>query len=71
MSDQVSSRPLSSNCGLQNLPASLSYLIAIRAHELYERRCKQDGYALEELQAESEIVHPLPLPRDGRLVGVR
>jgi hypothetical protein len=70
MSDQISLRPFTSSWGLQNLPASLSYLIAIRAHELYELRYKQDGHALEDwLQAESEIANPVP--RVGWLVGVR
>lgn len=65
MSDQFSSRPLASSCALPTLPATVSHLIQIRAHELYELRCKRDGHALEDwLQAESEILSPAP--RDGQ-----
>ena len=70
MSDQVSLRPFTSSWRFHNLPASVSYLIAIRAHELYELRGRDDGHGLEDwLRTESDIVHPVP--RDGRLVGLR
>jgi hypothetical protein len=57
MSEHVSSHRIASSRALQTLPATVSHLIAIRAHELYELRRKRDGHALEDwLQAESEIL---------------
>lgn len=64
MSDQVSPHSLGSCSPLQTLPATVSRLIEIRAYELYERRYKQDGHAVEDwLQAESEILNRLPRDR--------
>jgi len=65
MSEHVSSHRLTSSCALPTLPATVSHLIQIRAHELYELRCKRDGHALEDwLQAESEILSSAS--RDGQ-----
>ena len=64
MSDHLSSHSIGSSPSLQTLPATVSHLIEIRAYELYERRFKRDGHAVEDwLQAESEILNRLP--RDG------
>jgi len=64
MSDHLSSHPLGGSSSLQTLPATVSHLIEIRAYELYERRFKRDGHAVDDwLQAESEILNRWP--RDG------
>lgn len=64
MSDHVLSHPLEGSSALQTLPATVSHLIEIRAYELYERRFKRDGHAVEDwVQAESEILNRWP--RDG------
>jgi DUF2934 family protein len=61
MSDHASYHSLGSSSPLQTLPATVSRLIEIRAHELYERRFKRDGHAVEDwLQAESEILNRWP-----------
>jgi Protein of unknown function (DUF2934) len=61
MSDHVSSHPLGGSSSLQTLPATVSHLIEIRAYELYERRFKRDGHAVDDwLQAESEILNRWP-----------
>jgi len=42
---------------LQTLPATVAHLIAIRAHELYEVRGRQEGRAVQDwLEAEAEIL---------------
>ena len=61
MSDHVSPHPLESSPPVQTLPATVSHLIEIRAYELYERRFKRDGHAVDDwLQAESEILNRWP-----------
>jgi len=61
MSNHVLSHLLESSSPLQTLPATVSHLIEIRAYELYERRFKRDGHAVEDwLRAESEILNRWP-----------
>jgi len=61
MSDHLSSHSIGSSPSLQTLPATVSHLIEIRAYELYERRFKRDGHAVDDwLQAESEILNRWP-----------